>query len=213
MIRGPRESFSTMLTAATTLLLIGAAAATEHAFDADWQFTRGDSAGVAPSPGCNASSFPNDLGDFQCNGLKAQVGASTTAACQATCCDDPHCATWQFNTKPVAGSSCWIGPMKGLKCGKSTAGWVSRSRTPPGGGGPPPPSPCSTPYCMPSYSDAGWRTVETPHDWSSEDLPSRANDSSVPVLAPTKGEWKFKQGDDKRYMRISVVNSSSNPCC
>ena len=47
----------------------------------------------------------------------------------------------------------------------------------------------------PKFDDGAWRTLDVPHDWSSEDLPPRADD----VLTVRNGTWKFHRGDDAQW--------------
>ncbi len=58
---------------------------------------------------------------------------------------------------------------------------------------------CDSPFCAPAYDDAGWDPVDVPHDWSSLDLPPRAEDRSTPTLGLRYSDWKFKPGDDAAY--------------
>ena len=57
-------------------------------------------AAAATSTGtCDATSFPRDLTDQECMGLKATspaMGAQTATACMQACCDDPACRLWQW---------------------------------------------------------------------------------------------------------------------
>ena len=44
------------------------------------------------------------------------------------------------------------------------------------------------------FDDSAFAKVETPHDWSSDDLPAREDDTSTPVLAVRAGSWQFFPG-------------------
>ena len=46
----------------------------------------------------------------------------------------------------------------------------------------------------PGFDDSGWREVTVPHDWSIEDLPGLP--ATTPLVAVTKGSWRFAKGDD-----------------
>lgn len=46
----------------------------------------------------------------------------------------------------------------------------------------------------PGFDDSKWRTVDLPHDWSIEDLDPLPDPG--PMLAVTKGTWRFAKGDD-----------------
>ena len=46
----------------------------------------------------------------------------------------------------------------------------------------------------PSFDDSKWRSLDLPHDWSIEDLPSK--NEAVPELPAVTGEWRFKPGDN-----------------
>ena len=48
------------------------------------------------------------------------------------------------------------------------------------------------------FDDSKWRTLDVPHDWSIEDLPSLEK-SSVPELSVTVGRWHFQKGDDAAW--------------
>ena len=47
---------------------------------------------------------------------------------------------------------------------------------------------------QPGFADGTWKQVDLPHDWSIEDLP--ALPQSTPLVAVTKGTWRFAKGDD-----------------
>ena len=124
-----------------------------------------------------------------------------TGACGAACCADKKCTTWQWcpPTAPCAqqespGGGCWIGEATAKNCSPSTSGWVTRSRDPISNN-----TLCTTPFCMPSYNDSSWRTLDVPHDWSREDLPSRTDDKQFPVLGIRYGPWKVKAGDNASW--------------
>lgn len=70
-------------------------------------------------------------------------------------------------------------------------GWKFHRGDAPGGGSAPVPS-----FAAAGFADAGWRTVEVPHDWSIEDLPAREDDFDVPAITIRNGTWKFAKGDD-----------------
>lgn len=178
----------------------GARGATESMFDEGWKFYRGDSPQVS-SETCGAGEFPIDLGQTQCMGLKLVQAASTADACQQACCAaDPYCETWQFCpagsacARPGVGAdSCWVGSRS--NCHNTTDGWVSRARA----ARPVEPSRCAWDFCKLEYDDASWRGVETPHDWSAEDLPPRAQDESTPVVEVRNGTWLFARGDNASW--------------
>ncbi len=52
---------------------------------------------------------------------------------------------------------------------------------------------------QPAFDDRGWRQVRLPHDWSIEDLPSRANDPLFHVETLVPGSWRFKFGDNEKW--------------
>ena len=49
-------------------------------------------------------------------------------------------------------------------------------------------------FSAPSFDDSSWRKVDIPHDYSAEDLPTRDEDESTPVLAVRSGSWRFFEG-------------------
>jgi hypothetical protein len=77
-------------------------------------------------------------------------------------------------------------------CNVTTDGWVTRGR---------PAAAAVTTFCSagrfcaPDFDDSHWRSIDLPHDWSIEDLPSREEDETAPVLAPRYGTWFFAEGD------------------
>eukprot|EP00051_Salpingoeca_urceolata_P020621 m.311632 g.311632 ORF g.311632 m.311632 type:complete len:1102 (-) comp19654_c1_seq4:111-3416(-) len=169
-------------------------------FDDDWKFYRGDDVQAGK---CPPDAFPVDLGQTRCLGLSHVASASTTDACNAACCLNRGCETWQFcpASKPCDRTQgCWVG--KWADCQNTTDGWISRARNTSA------PQPmCASPFCMPSFDDKHWRTVDTPHDWSSEDLPSRENDTSTPVLTVRNGTWKFHTGDNASWSSPNVSDA------
>ncbi|MGP8235115.1 MAG: hypothetical protein ACLQVW_06880, partial [Limisphaerales bacterium] len=50
----------------------------------------------------------------------------------------------------------------------------------------------------PAFSDAVWRSVDLPHDFSIEDLPA-LDAPQQPTLSVTQGAWKFQLGDDPSW--------------
>lgn len=168
-------------------------------FDAAWRFQRGAS---PSSPG--ACSFPVDLGELQCFGLRMFIASNATAAiCAAACCGaGPECTTWQLcprgaacSSGAVPAGSCWAGVWNDHPCNNTHLGWVSRGRNTTGAGN----ATCTQRFCMRDYDDTAWRVLDVPHDWSVEDLPARAADVETPVLALRNGSWLFRQGDSSAY--------------
>jgi hypothetical protein len=82
-------------------------------------------------------------------------------------------------------------------------GWVSRARRSRAPG-----DNCTSAYCLPSYDDSHWRTLDLPHDWSIEDLPTRQEDGSTPVLEVRNGTWRFQPGDNPAYSQAGYNDSS-----
>ena len=178
------------------LLLASLASATDwSSFDTGWKFNRGASNAGATCRNLT-STFPVNLGDTRCRGLRSTPTADA-AACAAACCAmGASCQTWQWCPKgakcAASTQGCWIGAE--AHCDASdTSGWVSRARA--NGTG----AVCDTPYCEPGFDDSSWRVLELPHDWSSEDLPARAVDTDTPVLEVRTGTWKFKAGDNASW--------------
>jgi hypothetical protein len=65
---------------------------------------------------------------------------------------------------------------------KAAEGWTTGARAAVPNPPPPPPPPLPL-YAKTSFDDSTWRTVETPHDWSNEDLPPREEDFDTPASA------------------------------
>jgi len=53
------------------------------------------------------------------------------------------------------------------------------------------------------FDDSTWRLVDTPHDWSIEDLPPSIQADTAYRLDLSRGRWLFKPGDDPNW---------SDPC-
>ena len=153
-----------------------------------------------------------DLGNLRCMGLShTQDGDTSAAACQNACCGKIGCETWQYCAPGAKCSEtgCWLGKMN--DCSNST-GWVSRARST----SPSPSQDCSTDssaYCNPSYDDTHWRKLDVPHDWSIEDLPSREEDITAPILAPRYGTWSFHTGDNPDWSKVSFDDSKWAKVC
>ena len=64
-------------------------------------------------------------------------------------------------------------------------------------------------WASPDMDDSAFHAVETPHDWSSEDLPARADDTSTPVLAVRAGRWKFFPGVGNATMAAADYDDSA----
>ena len=67
---------------------------------------------------------------------------------------------------------------------------------------------CGLGFCAPTFDDSGWRLLDVPHDWSSEDLPPRTEDAHTPVLTVRNGTWLFAQGDRPDWSASSVDESA-----
>jgi len=63
------------------------------------------------------------------------------------------------------------------------------------------------PCAAPSYDDSEWRELSLPHDWSREDLPSRATDADFPVLDLRYGAWKLNAGDNDSWAEPAFDDS------
>ncbi len=50
----------------------------------------------------------------------------------------------------------------------------------------------------PAFDDSAWRSLDVPHDWSIEDLPSLEK-PRVPELEAVTGSWRFQKGDDPAW--------------
>lgn len=53
----------------------------------------------------------------------------------------------------------------------------------------------------PDCDDRAWRTVDLPHDWSIEDLPTREQDGQFATIDLVPGTWRFQPGDDAAWSR------------
>jgi len=92
-----------------------------------------------------------------------------------------------------------------------TDGWISRAR-----------GDCDLDFCQKDFEDGAWRSLELPHDWSAEDLPSRSEDTEAPVLEVRNGSWRFFPGagdgsemkpehDDSSWAKVTVPHDWRDP--
>jgi hypothetical protein len=96
-------------------------------------------AGVPPAPPsqahCPPQTWAPNASGLQCGGLSSR-GYGDADSCAVGCCNDPHCAIWQWAPagKSAAGSGCWVGgqPIDALPdgCNRDKA-WIGGSRVPP----------------------------------------------------------------------------------
>ena len=88
-----------------------------------------------PPPGarCPPQKWAANASGLQCGGLSSR-GHSDPDSCAVGCCNDPHCAVWQWapSGKSAGGSGCWVGsqPIARAACSTDKA-WVGGSREPP----------------------------------------------------------------------------------
>lgn len=68
--------------------------------------------------------------------------------------------------------------------------------------------PPEIPFCQPSFDDSQWSSLNLPHDWSAQDLPSREEDTRAVVLGVRNGTWLFKTGDNASYSQQFLDESS-----
>lgn len=184
------RSFVVVASAVAAALLPRAAAARSRtSFDFGWKFVLGDqgfkpdaetgtalvaSPLSAPSLFCE---FNKNITGTQCFGLTSYPDASTIDECQAACCMDYTCLVWQWDAANAGNGPCW----GGADCSNngSSAGWTSFVRAPPSPPNPPVPNtPCTdvkTP-CAQGFNDSAWRTVNTPHDFVVEGVPTESAD-------------------------------------
>jgi hypothetical protein len=99
-------------------------------------------AGGTPAPPSHAQCPPQtwapNASGLQCGGLSSR-GSRDADSCAVGCCNDPHCAIWQWapEGKSAGGSGCWVGrlPIDALPGGASSCtkdkAWVGGSRVPP----------------------------------------------------------------------------------
>ena len=197
-------------------------------FDGGWRFRRGhspdDGADLRPSiptPRRPACAYDIDVNATPCisDWFAHWSTNGSAAACAASCCAlGGSCDAWQFcpaRGAPCSRSQpgCWLG--RGLwqwHCAyQNGSGWVGAGRHPAGTRAPsslPSASSCATTYCSPEYDDSNWRVLAVPHDFSSEDLPSREQDADVapalaPRAAPAESPWLFHPGDDPHWANAS----------
>jgi beta-galactosidase len=57
------------------------------------------------------------------------------------------------------------------------------------------------------FNDKKWRTVNLPHDWSIEDLPSVADENDK-VINLSSGRWKFIRGDNPEYKEYGAFEGN-----
>lgn len=61
----------------------------------------------------------------------------------------------------------------------------------------------------PGFDDSAWRTVDTPNDWSIEDLPALATSEKAEArLDLSRGTWRFKAGDDPNWRAADLDDAA-----
>lgn len=62
---------------------------------------------------------------------------------------------------------------------------------------------------QPQFDDSDWRIVDTPHDWSIEDLPpARGHLQDRPTIDLSRGTWRFRPGDDTAWKEPDLDDSN-----
>ena len=183
-------SFTPAVLAGALLFLCRVVSAREtHSFDSDWLFQLGD-AGYA-HPLCNSSDFSTNLSGTFCKG-GTEIFVSSRDLCEAACCGNPHCTYWQWCEQPCVPASPGWGCRNGYdSCpGKEGAtNWTSMARAaPPAPAAPPASCTDASLPCAATFADAGWRSVNTPHDFVVEGGYSPENDMEHGFL-PFNVSW------------------------
>jgi beta-galactosidase len=157
-------------------LCVDVSARVKSSFDTNWLFKLGDD-GYAPS--CNPSAFATNLSGTFCKG-STMIFVSSRELCESACCGNPDCTFWQWCEQPCLPQSPGWGCYNGYDTcpsRESAVNWTTMARaTPPTPT--PPPTPCmnASQPCSPTFVDADWRSINTPHDFVVEGAYSPTND-------------------------------------
>ena len=199
-----RDSCTFALLALSSSALCWSASAREtSSFDANWLFQLGD-AGYAPP--CNPSAFSTNLSGHFCTGGTEMIFVSSRELCESACCGNPRCTFWQWCEQPCLPASPGWGCRNGYDTcptSKGATNWTSMARSAPK---PPkiPPATCTDESlpCAPAFADAGWRSVNTPHDFVVEGAYSQDNDEEHGFL-PFNVSWY------RRHFTIDALHAGS----
>ena len=58
-----------------------------------------------------------------------------------------------------------------------------------------------------AFDDTQWRTLDLPHDWSIEDLPT-SPEAGIPAVSAVPGAWRFHAGDDPAWKTPDFEDSA-----
>ena len=141
---------------------------------------------AAVPPTCGWQSFPKAINNTLCFGFKELYGKggsklTSGEACEAACCQDPHCNHWQFGASkpPSKFDGCWewVDPKPPSSC-TPRLGWNGRSGRPAVPPPPPPPPP------SPPVSHGPWKDPTLPIEKRLADLLPRLSEDflSCPTL-------------------------------
>jgi len=193
------------------------ASRTDYLLSYSWKFALEDQ----PTPkNCSASTFPVDLTDKQCDGLKQQLQVADEESCREMCCADDACSVWQW-CEPghdcAPANSCWTGDGIDMSaCTNAQSGWASTGRTTTPGPSPQPQPGDACPnnsWCSVTYDDTKWRGVTLPHDFVVEGTFSESADKSHGYLPLTIGRYRkafeLPAGAESMHVRLDFEGSMS----
>ena len=153
---------------------------------------------AAVPPTCGWQSFPKAINNTLCFGFKELYGKggsklTSGEACEAACCQDPHCNHWQFGASkpPSKFDGCWewVDPKPPSSC-TPRLGWNGRSGRP---AVPPPPPPPSPPVSHGPWKDPTLpiekRLADLLPRLSEDELLSQLSNSAGPFLDQTQYEF------------------------
>ena len=144
----------------------------DRSFDADWRFHRGDCPAPPAPPPPQLECQQQENGTVYGTGYIHLSNEASATACCDLCASWGDCRSWDWNVAPP--HQCWL---------KDNTNTTKQDPQRIGGTSTPPPAPSTPPACAePGYDDSGWRRLDVPHDFSREDLPSRAEDRLRPVI-------------------------------
>lgn len=146
-------------------------------------------------------SFPKNFTGVQCKDLEARKAAKNPAACEAACCGDTACDTWQFD---VSGSKgCWMGVP--TSCDKAGAGWVGAGRF-----GPPGPGHLNISTVEVRAKDAHGTTVaaDSVRTPASHGTMSLRSDLDIPSPSTGTGRALLLDGVDAGLVRVTLVDAA-----
>jgi hypothetical protein len=146
-------------------------------FGFGWRFQLQEPAAARSGETC---AFPTDLSNRSCAGLSLHEDTNhwTPQDCELSCCSDPSCLVWQYESKDMyapLGQANWgqgrcLHGGADVRCnasGPARCTFDGSTSTPCVGGQRSAFQPLrrNWPFVAPEHDDSGWPTVDVPHDF------------------------------------------------